>query len=99
VSDDLRWQGVRLSRRGLLTGLVISAGAGTLNQLNFEPPNPEYDIVEPSRTRHITDVYDTTHDAAPDGSPSAGRYVPKPKYRMVFSTLRRRLGRSLNRNG
>jgi hypothetical protein len=26
---------------------TLEIGAGTLNQLNFEPPNPDYDIVEP----------------------------------------------------
>jgi hypothetical protein len=26
---------------------TLEIGAGTLNQLNFEPPNPAYDIVEP----------------------------------------------------
>src|SRR5918911_4125326 len=30
VSDDLRWQGARLSRRSLLKGLAMSASAGVL---------------------------------------------------------------------
>jgi len=29
------------------TGATLEIGAGTLNQLNFEPANPAYDIVEP----------------------------------------------------
>ncbi|MBI3865996.1 MAG: AAA family ATPase [Planctomycetia bacterium] len=53
----------------------------------------DYDVVQPEpagRGKHRRDVADGLESTP--RSP-AGRYVPAPKYRMIFSTLRRRLGR------
>jgi type II secretory pathway predicted ATPase ExeA len=90
------WQ----SADGTVNSVDLGHGSiGNDEDLILPVPNGEYDIVEPNRTSNVTDVHDATYEVAPAGSRSAGRYVPKPKYRHVFSTLRRRLGRSLNRKG
>lgn len=58
-------------------------------------PIAEYDVIEPDYAADLTDEFDATRATASAGSLSAGRYIPQPKYRHVFSTLRRRLGRGL----
>jgi type II secretory pathway predicted ATPase ExeA len=56
----------------------------------------QYDVIEPGATREFAG--DGQDDSLTDGSDRApGRYIPKPKYRHVFSTLRRRLGTTLRR--
>jgi hypothetical protein len=78
----------------------VDPGHGSLG-IDEDPvlpvPTGEYDVVEPDGAGNVTGVHDVTHQPEQADSRSAGRYVPKPKYRQVFSTLRRRLGRSLNR--
>lgn len=59
----------------------------------------EYDVVEPEHgVRQDASCAGRTERHAPSDSFSPatgvdGRYIPKPKYRNIFSTLRRRLGR------
>src|SRR5262245_43287887 len=56
----------------------------------------EYDVIEPGATRQFDG--DGRDDGLTDGNDRPpGRYIPKPKYRHVFSTLRRRLGTTLRR--
>jgi type II secretory pathway predicted ATPase ExeA len=56
----------------------------------------DYDVIEPDATRSA--LSDGRHDRlAEDDRHASGRYIPKPKYRHVFSTLRRRLGTTLRR--
>ncbi|MGE5194864.1 MAG: ExeA family protein, partial [Deltaproteobacteria bacterium] len=62
-------------------------------------PSNEYDVIEPDSQTTAADVDDAASDAGEIDSRSAGHYVPQPKYRHVFSTLRRRLGRPLIRKG
>jgi type II secretory pathway predicted ATPase ExeA len=57
-------------------------------------PGTVYDVIEPV-TRKTADGPDAGPDSGALDSKSTERYVPKPKYRHVFSTLRRRLGRGL----
>jgi type II secretory pathway predicted ATPase ExeA len=58
-------------------------------------PGNDYDVIEPAMTRGTADHEGAAPDADPSDLPSAARYVPKPKYRHIFSTLRKRLGRGL----
>jgi type II secretory pathway predicted ATPase ExeA len=60
------------------------------------PADADYDVIQPDATRHIIDEAADDGQTA-DGTRPSGRYIPKPKYRHVFSTLRRRLGTSLRR--
>jgi hypothetical protein len=64
----------------------------------------QFDVVEPEYgTRHQVPLALQSQNEAPaePHSPATsstttnaqGRYVPKPKYRNIFSTLRRRVGR------
>jgi hypothetical protein len=58
--------------------------------------NAEYDVIEPDPAKEGSyDSVDVREE--PAISAPTGRYVPKPKYRHVFSTLRRRLGRGAPR--
>jgi hypothetical protein len=50
-----------------------------------------YDVIEPVST----DDVETRRAASTSVTHPSERHVPRPKYRHVFSTLRRRLGRSL----
>lgn len=65
--------------------------------LELCPASP-YDIVEPDRIREPNDLanaelLDEERDEA-RGTPSLGRYVPRPNYSQLFSKLRRKAGRS-----
>jgi hypothetical protein len=60
-------------------------------------PEADYDVIEPAATRNIVSDDRDGGPAADDELRSPGRYIPKPKYRHVFSTLRRRLGTPLRR--
>ena len=53
----------------------------------------EFDVVEPERGSESADRIDSLA-SGPAGKGAAGRYVPQPNYRHVFSALRRKLGRS-----
>jgi hypothetical protein len=56
----------------------------------------EYDVIEPGARRPFAG--ESGDDSIADGSDRLpGRYIPKPKYRHVFSALRRRLGTTLRR--
>jgi hypothetical protein len=55
----------------------------------------DYDVIEPDSATISIDPLDTTRVPAAAGTRPEGRHVPKPKYRHVFSTLRRRLGQGL----
>jgi hypothetical protein len=52
----------------------------------------QYDVVEPEHGG-TNEARDGAGHGAPPATQSDGRYVPKPKYRNIFSTLRRRMGR------
>jgi type II secretory pathway predicted ATPase ExeA len=56
------------------------------------PPDNQYDVVEPDREEAVTEPDAAAPNADETDSDSGARYVPQPKYRHVFSTLRRRLG-------
>jgi hypothetical protein len=57
----------------------------------------DYDVIEPAtRGRSSSDALDGIL-STDDEVRSPGRYIPKPKYRHVFSTLRRRLGTTFRR--
>ncbi len=58
---------------------------------------PEYDVIEPETARNVADD-NGIPDASLSESRSPARYVPKPKYRHVFSKLRRRLDNGLRGN-
>jgi type II secretory pathway predicted ATPase ExeA len=67
---------------------------GPVDAIEGEPvagSNVDYDVIEPEAidlaTRGTDEIREESAAAA-----RTGRYVPKPKYRHVFSTLRRRLG-------
>ncbi len=66
-----------------------------LEEIVLPEPRSEFDVIEPdlpvNRNRQID--RDVGGDHLPPATQATGRYVPKPKYRMIFSTLRRRLGR------
>jgi len=55
-------------------GATLEIGAGTLNQLNFEPANPAYDIVEPFEALYrdsplkvrVRSIYADVADVPPD---------------------------------
>src|SRR4029450_7658446 len=49
----------------------------------------EYDVIEPGATRNFIGEDRDGGPALDDELRSPGRYIPKPKYRHVFSTLRR----------
>ncbi|HTI49557.1 MAG TPA: AAA family ATPase [Planctomycetaceae bacterium] len=70
------------------------AGGGDGSQI-FEnrtaPQASQYDVVEPDR--ESSSPMDSAGQRSA-GSGSAGRYIPRPNYRNVFSTLRRRIGRA-----
>jgi type II secretory pathway predicted ATPase ExeA len=53
----------------------------------------EYDVIEPASPLELRLDRDTGRDGHSSARPDTGRGIPKPKYRMIFSTLRRRLGR------
>ena len=53
----------------------------------------QYDVVEPEHGVRIKSRDESGLESTVD-TQSDGRYVPKPKYRNIFSTLRRRIGRS-----
>jgi type II secretory pathway predicted ATPase ExeA len=63
----------------------------------------EYDVVEPEHGARQDVRQDTPRTTRAEGETASeslssashvdGRYVPKPKYRNIFSTLRRRIGR------
>jgi len=61
-------------------------GAGAADELAAE-----YDVIQPDRKRDADAPLPFATGYATDRRP-AERYVPKPKYRHVFSALRRRLG-------
>jgi type II secretory pathway predicted ATPase ExeA len=55
------------------------------------PQALEYDVVEPDRGSRAAPDSTVREDAQSD---SAARHIPRPNYRNVFSTLRRRIGRA-----
>ena len=76
---------------------LTASGRQSLDEM-FEDvvlPEPvrEYDVVEPATPVNRQIERDVVVDEQHPAIQSTGRYVPKPKYRMIFSTLRRRLGR------
>lgn len=57
----------------------------------------DYDTVQPDRPVRGKEASDRSFDRLRNDSASAPRHIPKPNYRRVFSTLRRKIGRSLRR--
>jgi len=66
-----------------------------LSERSHPAPNAEYDVIEPDCIGATTNELGASHGAVSAGFVPAARHVPEPKYRHVFSTLRRRLGRGL----
>ena len=68
-----------------------------------EEYNEKYDVIEPEHGARQEAPHEALLASQPEedpssasrspATPSPGRYVPKPKYRNIFSTLRRRIGR------
>jgi type II secretory pathway predicted ATPase ExeA len=54
------------------------------------PQAAQYDVVEPDRDNRLPAESDGSRS---EGCDTNGRYIPRPNYRNVFSTLRRRIGR------
>ncbi len=76
---------------------VLELEADTVIPVPVESHGPEsydnqYDIVEPEHGARVV-ARDEAEEDAPPTLQSDRRYVPKPKYRNIFSTLRRRIGR------
>ena len=94
---DTHWWNDRSPAANIEDDVVISEPA--------EEYEAEYDVIEPEHG----DRQEAGHEAPPasqlegeapsesqsPASHSQGRYVPKPKYRNIFSTLRRRIGRGM----
>jgi hypothetical protein len=71
----------------------IDAAHGPVDAIEGEPVTAsitDYDVIEPEAIA-VPTCGSKTLGEEPAVAPPAGRYVPKPKYRHVFSTLRRRL--------
>jgi len=73
---------------------MIEPGHGSVtggDELSNDAAIAQYDVIEPEYNADLpADLLRRSQPQAADSSP--GRYVPKPKYRLVFSTLRRRIG-------
>jgi hypothetical protein len=71
----------------------IEAAHGPVDAIEGEPAavsNTDYDVIEPEAAAVPARGSDALREEPAVAAPT-GRYVPKPKYRHVFSTLRRRL--------
>ncbi|HEY3963475.1 MAG TPA: AAA family ATPase [Planctomycetaceae bacterium] len=64
-----------------------------LEEVVLPESRSEFDVIEPDLPVNRQLDRDVVRDHVPPATQATGRYVPKPKYRMIFSTLRRRLGR------
>ena len=81
---------------------AIDQGHGSVvndDELTVAGSGIEYDVIEPEFEEIDADARGAARQNAAVGQSAAARYVPKPKYRHVFSTLRRRLGRGLGTPG
>jgi type II secretory pathway predicted ATPase ExeA len=79
----------------------IDAAHGPVDAIEGEPvagSNPDYDVIEPEATGVPVRGSDPLREEPAVAAPT-GRYVPKPKYRHVFSTLRRRMRGGNGRKG
>jgi type II secretory pathway predicted ATPase ExeA len=64
----------------------------TDERTNLPASDIDYDVIEPTTPTVSMEEVEMTSGAIPTGSTSGARHVAGPKYRHVFSTLRRRLG-------
>ncbi len=79
----------------------IDAAHGPVDAIEGEPAavsHTDFDVIEPEATAVRACGSDTLREEPAVAAPT-GRYVPKPKYRHVFSTLRRRLRGGNGRRG
>jgi hypothetical protein len=88
-----RWQD---SADDAISTIEPGHGSGD-GDLSIDSASAQYDVVEPEYNANSKADTEESRAQGPARRPSPDRYVPKPKYRLVFSTLRRRLGQGPRR--
>jgi hypothetical protein len=106
---DPHWWNTRNPAISVESDVVISDPVGEFEEnshvAEVDEYDGRYDVVEPEHGARLQAGHKTPPAPPPDeempaaeqsaASHSQGRYVPQPKYRNIFSTLRRRIGRSM----